>query len=136
MNKKLFSCLNVCLPLTIGLLIYIFFHKTTYINIFFDEYLSLNFTYINENNIFITIIKNWACDFLWAYSLFFALAIILTPFKSKIKLSVILSASISIYLEILQYAHVIAGTFDWCDIFFEIAAITFAVNIIKRSFYL
>ena len=69
-------------------------------------------------------ILNWGCDFLWAYSLNFALALILKPFNRTILLSSLLAFSAGFLFEILQYFGIFSGTYDFFDILSETAAVT------------
>lgn len=132
MDIKLSATLNIFIPLAIGLCIYLFFHNTTIINIFVNTFFVIKPLNCNGQNFFIYFLKCWACDILWAYSLFFALFYILKPFKSRIMFAAMLSIFLSIFVEILQYIQIINGTFDILDITFEITVIIFAVIILKR----
>lgn len=70
----------------------------------------------------IRIMRNWGCDFLFAYALFFALYVTETDTVMAIKYS----AACSIVLELLQLIQVDflkCGTFDMLDIIVEIIAI-------------
>ena len=71
------------------------------------------------------IMRNWGCDFLYAYALFFALY----AGTRRIPVSICYAAMCSIGLELLQLIQVDflkCGTFDIWDILIEIIAICFA----------
>lgn len=133
-KKILFYLINTALPLTAGLIIYLFCYKGTYINTVFSQLFEFELPYFHGYNFIYRFITCWACDILWAYSLTFSLHFCFKDFKNSLLISVVFSALLAIIIEILQLLGVIRGTFDLLDIIFEISAIGFAVIIIKRSF--
>ena len=77
------------------------------------------------------LIKNFAADFLWAYSLFFCLRLTLGDLlKGKYSLTVIiLAAFVSLLVETLQIANWFPGTFDPLDMVVELISVVFALLI-------
>ena len=126
--KKLFWSLNIFVPLIIGLAVYIFFKRGTYIN----SLISLNMGEVPSCFV-IQIIIYWGCDFLWAYSLVFTLYRGLYSLKNGLIYSALSAVLCGIFFELFQYAGYINGTFDFFDIFAEITAVIIAVVIIKKS---
>lgn len=125
-NLTLIS-LNIFLPLTVGLCIYLLFYKGTYINSVLGISLDL------QAKTFLGIIlKSWVCDFLWAYSLANALYFCLFAFEKKILISAILSIVFATAFELFQLFGIVVGTFDILDIIFQIVAVLIAVTLIKR----
>ena len=85
------------------------------------------------------VIKRFACDFLWAYSLFFCLKLVFEdPSKGDHDITVItVTAIAAVILEVIQISGRIPGTFDPWDIVTEMAAIAVALlitKIIERRF--
>ena len=133
-RKNLFLFLNIAIPLLIGLAIYLFCYKNTYINTLFENILKIDFPYIYRDNSFHKCITNWACDILWAYSLTFALFFCFKDFNKPFLITFFVSIVFSVIFECLQLTSIINGTFDIWDIIMELSAILFAVIILKRSF--
>lgn len=127
-KKYLFLILNTIVPLISGLAIYIFMKSGTFIN----TLSGVDFHYIPKT-VFGLFIVNWFCDFLWAYALVFALYIVLSPFKSKLLFSCVISVLLGLILEILQGVNILSGTFDWWDIIIEIVAVIIAMSIINKT---
>lgn len=133
-RKNLFLFANIVTPLFIGLTIYLFCYRNTYINSAFENFLGLSFPYLYFDNIIYQFITCWTCDILWSYALTFSLFFCFKDFKKGLLFSSLLSVSLSIIIEFLQFGGYINGTFDIWDIILEISAIFLAVIIIKRSF--
>lgn len=134
-RKNLFIFLNVAFPLLIGLSIYLFCYKNTYINTFFENYLGINFPYIYRATLLHQFITNWACDILWAYALTFSLYFCFRTFNKSILITSFITVSFAVILECLQLTGIVNGTFDTWDIIMELSAIIIAVIIIKKEFF-
>ena len=83
------------------------------------------------------IIRNFAADFLWTYSMFFCLRLTLgDELSGKYNIIVLLlTAVVSAIIECLQLTDIFSGTFDLLDIVTETAAAVCALfisNMIKR----
>lgn len=126
-KKYLFLIFNTIVPLISGLAIYIFMKSGTFINTF----LEVDFHYIPKTVLGLFIV-NWFCDFLWAYALVFALYTVLSPFKSNLLFSCVISVLLGLILEILQGVNILSGTFDWWDIIIEFVATVTATIILKN----
>ncbi|MBQ4571706.1 MAG: hypothetical protein IJA80_00335 [Clostridia bacterium] len=133
-KKNLFLYANIIIPLFIGLVIYLFCYRNTYINSIFENYLGLSLPYLYFDNIIYHFVTCWACDILWAYSLTFSLYFCFKPFTKPLRVTSVLSILFAVSIEVLQAVQIINGTFDIWDIILEISAISLAVIIIKRSF--
>lgn len=134
-RKNLFLFANILIPLLIGLVIYLFCYKNTYINTTFESFFGFSLPYFYFDNIFHRFITCWACDILWAYSLTFSLFLCFKQFNKKFFITGFISIIFAVILEFLQLTSVINGTFDIWDIIMELSAIIFAVIILKRSFF-
>ena len=132
MKKKFaFYLLNIGIPLVIGLEIYLFCYRTTYINSVFTQVFDFSLPYIYYDNAFHRFITCWACDMFWAYSLTFALYLCFKTFKRPLIIASVTSSLFAIFIELLQINGTINGTFDILDILTEIVAILLAITIIK-----
>ncbi len=132
MKKKfVFYFLNISIPLALGLGIYLFCYKTTYINTAFTDVFGISLPYIYYDNAFHRFITSWACDMLWAYSLTFALYLCFKVFKKPLIITTATSSLFAVTIELLQINGVINGTFDILDIISELLAISLAIIIIK-----
>lgn len=132
-RNSLFA-LNIILPLICGLFIYLTKAEKTYLSDFLSAFRSvlpvIRYPYI---------IRNFACDFLWTYSMFFCFRFTLgDKLKGKHNLTVILlTGVVAIILEAIQLIKTIPGTFDPLDILVELIAIAAAflvTTIIERRF--
>ncbi len=133
MKKKFtFYLLNIGVPLVLGLGIYLFCYKTTYINTAFTDIFGISLPYIYYDNAFHRFITCWACDMLWAYSLTFALYLCFRVFKKPLIITTATSSLFAVTIELLQINGVINGTFDMLDIISELGAIILALLMIKR----
>lgn len=128
MKRKLLTFFfNIFLPLAVGLCIYLFFRKGTYINLVSG--IEFNFALKSGFGVFV---KSWLCDILWSYSLTYSLYLVLCAFEHRILISAIISICVGTVFELLQLLPSVAGTFDILDILFQIAAVLLAVALIKR----
>lgn len=132
-RNSLFA-LNLIIPLICGLFIYLTKAEHSYVASFLSAIRSLlptiRYPYI---------IRNFACDFLWSYSLFFCLRLTLgDSLKGKHNLTVITVTSVvAIILESLQLTNAVPGTFDPLDIVTELLAVAVAfliTSLIERRF--
>ena len=134
LKRKALYAVNVIVPLTAGLLIYLTRSESTYVS---DIYASV-FPRLPVIS-YPVVIKRFACDFLWAYSLFFCLKLVFEdPSKGDHDIKVItVTAIAAVILEVIQISGRIPGTFDPWDIVTEMTAIAVALlitKIIERRF--
>ena len=136
--KRIITLLNCFLPLIFGGGIYAVFRPTSYVSGVFN-----NIGFINRlsdtasqlDGWFISFLKYWFCDFLWAYALAFCLLLVFEKTKHKFIYSIIISVILSVSLETLQFFSIISGTFDWWDLLAELTAVVLAVIIKRRISY-
>ena len=132
-RNSLFA-VNVLFPLICGLFIYLTKAERTYLSDSLSGLCSILPTIRYPQ-----IIGNFACDFLWTYSLFFCLRLTLgDKLKGEYNLTVIaVTCVVAIILETIQLIKTIPGTFDPLDILVELIAIAVAIlvtTIIERRF--
>ncbi len=125
---------NTIIPLIGGFLIYMTKAESTYLSSFLSGFRSLLPTISYPN-----IIRSFACDFLWTYSMFFCFRLTLgDKLKGEHNLTVItVTGVVAIFLEAIQLIKTIPGTFDPLDILVELIAIAVAflvTTIIERRF--
>ena len=131
-KRNCLFAVNIIVPLVFGLFIYLTKTERTYISDFLSVFRSVLPT-INYPNI----IRNYASDFLWTYSMFFCLRLTLgDELKGKHNLTVMaLTGVVAIILESIQLIKAVPGTFDLLDIVAEFIAIAVAyliTHIIER----
>lgn len=129
-KAKLIILLNSFVSLILGGFIYVFLKKGTYISGFLQS-IRVDFYFRTPENLFFSLLKNWACDFLWAYSLAFLMYFILRKFKNGLALSSALTLSLGIIMELLQKTAFVSGTFDLLDLAAEAFAVILSIIIIK-----
>ena len=123
-TKKLLFCVSQSvIGLTFGGIIYVLLGKNTYINRI------LNYNVDIELTPFLSFLRFYFADFLWAYGLCFSLSVILDCKKAAI-ITVLFSA----LYEILQYFNVISGTGVFFDVLVYLAASFIVAFIIKFLF--
>ena len=125
-RKKVLLIINIIVPLLIGLFIYVTKEGNTYISDVFSSVRS-EFGII----CYPLIIRCYACDFLWAYALFFCIRLSLgDSLKGKNNETVLITAGvIAIALELLQLNKRFPGSYDSMDIVVELFAIFIAAVI-------
>jgi hypothetical protein len=131
-KKNYLYALNSIIPLLCGLFIYLTIKEDTFISYALSSLRSL-MPVID----YPTIIRNFAADFLWTYSLFFCLRLTLgDDLCGKYNIIVLLlTAVVAVVIECLQLTNVFPGTFDLLDIFTELTAAfcaLFISNMIER----
>ena len=126
-NNRIFLVCNILIPLTIGAYIYIFWDSDSYFGNFVRSILSISNT-IPDSNI-AQIMRNWGCDFLYAYALLFALYASTRAICVSICYAAVCSVGLEL-LQLLEIEHLKCGTFDIVDIIVEIIAICFAAALI------
>ncbi len=133
-KRNVLFAANIIVPLIIGLFIYLTKADRTYINNALSVFRSWLPTLKYPD-----LIRSFACDFLWAYSLFFCIRLTLgDTIKGKYNLTVItVTCVVAVILETLQLIKGVPGTFDPLDIVTEMIAIAVAfliTLIIERRF--
>ena len=132
-TNKIFLVCNILIPLIVGTYIYIFWDSDSYFGNFVRSVLSISNTAPDSN--IARIMRNWGCDFLYAYALLFALY----ASTRTISVSICYAAACSVGLELLQLIQVDfikCGTFDIVDIVIEIIAIWFAATLISFRYHI
>ena len=123
---KVFIILNLLIPLFLGLFIYLTSRDRT---VLFDmfSFVGIRLQEINYPQI----IRNYACDFLWAYSLYWGVYFwgVFGGWRSLACLTSIVVLPFSLIMELIQIPRSMPGTFDFIDIVTEFCAIGLAVFI-------
>lgn len=135
-QKRWFYFGNTAIPLGIGTAIYVLFRPDTYLarwgNGFFHAYTKDISGVIRrmENTVpvLVSFLRNFTSDMLWAYALFFAVSFIERGWKAVVD-TMLFAAGI----EAFQGWGIMAGTFDWWDIWLEWLAIAVAWQVEKQN---
>lgn len=105
-------CANIAVPLIIGATIYILSNDSTLISHWVRFVCPVQIPVVHP----LPFIRNWGCDFLWAYSLAFSL-LLFWPQSPQPRCTPVYTAIIlSVVMEMLQLAVPAWCTFDWGDI--------------------
>ena len=131
-KKNHLYALNSIIPLLCGLFIYMTIKEDTLISHWLSSLRPL-MPIID----YPLMIRNFAADFLWAYSMFFCLRLTLGDgLSGRYNIIVLLlTAAVAVIIECLQLTYVFSGTFDMLDIVTEISAAVcalFVSNMIER----
>ena len=126
LRNKTFILINLCIPLILGLFIYLTSRNRT---VLCDMFSSIGVE-LNSIN-YPEYIRNYGCDFLWAYSLYWGVYFwgILGEWKSVASLAGLVVIPFAITMELIQISKNLPGTFDVLDIGVVIFAIGLAVII-------
>ncbi len=131
-KKNHLYALNSIIPLFCGLFIYMTVKEETLISHSLSS-LRLLMPIIE----YPYIIRNFAADFLWAYSLFFCLRLTLgNELSGRYNIiALLLTTAVAVIMECIQLPDVFSGTFDLLDIVTESTAAVCALlisNMIER----
>lgn len=135
-KRRLFTALNILLPLIAGVMVYIFIQKNTHLENVLVGIFAVDFKPLIWSGWTYTFTICWLCDVLWAYSLTFSLWAVLCPWKNAVLFSVVLAFVAGVSFELLQFFEVMSGTFDIFDIILELMAASLAAVVIKRRKYI
>lgn len=114
-----------------GYIIYVFLRGDTIISRFTENLIGIKFAHNEKNDFPVYVIKNWGCDFLWAYSFTSALLYFLRHGNRRFFTASAICIICGTVLELMQKCNILSGTFDVGDIFVEAAAAVVAAITIK-----
>ncbi len=117
--------LNSLIALLLGGVIYTLFRPDTYIYLWVHTLLPLP-TFDFPATVFVSVLKGYLVDALWAYALTFALCVVIKPISAGV-----LSVAMGVVWEVCQLCDICSGTFDCLDILMYLTASVIAVLIIK-----
>lgn len=127
-TTDIFLICNILIPLIIGAYIYIFVDNDSYFGNFIRGFFDVTMFEFNSN--IVNILRNWGCDFLFAYALLFALYMNTKVLCISISYTAVCSVGLEL-LQLIQIDFLKCGTFDVIDIIVEIAAICFGATFIS-----
>ena len=123
---------NVALPLAIGALIYCLADSDVmFVQWLFPGIKSWLSSEITDNTV-IRVLRNYGCDFLWAYALIGSVIWILRDEYRWFAASLVSSFVFEVFIEFLQKKQIIRGYFDICDILIELIANLLVIYIWSR----
>lgn len=123
----IFLMCNVFIPLAIGAYVYIYMDGDSYFGNFVRSLFPIPIFRFNSN--LGKIMRNWGCDFLFAYALLFALYGCTGVLPVSIRYTAVCSIGLEL-LQLIQVDFLKCGTFDVVDIIVEIIAICFGATFI------
>lgn len=132
MNYKLFCIINSVGALVSGLFVYLFFREQTYLHTWLDLFVEFpNWSCVDF--IGADFIRYYFPDYLWGYSLSFALCCFMNTKKARILLPAVMTFVLGCAWELAQGVGWISGTGDLIDVLMYLTAgITVAmINIFK-----
>lgn len=131
LRRQFFYISNVFIPLVFGLLLYLIFQKDAFVSIVVNFlFPSLSLPAIDIPVIFERILRNYAADALWSYSLTFAFVFVIGYERKRLHISAIVCFTFEIFMEYLQRIEVLNGTFDFFDILVELISTCVATILI------
>lgn len=123
---------NILFPLLCGLYLYLTLRSDAYITLFISRFVSLpQFPYAFFSCGAIDFLRNFASDMLWAYSLGYAVVLVVGHSRNNLLFSLSLCMGFEVLVEVLQKTGVFHGTFDFLDILFEALSISLALFLIN-----
>lgn len=128
-KRSFFYFVHIVLPIAFGFCIYLFFRDATLMTAWLKRTLSISKVFIPDS-VFSVFALFYFPDFLWAYSLTFAIALVLPSASTRHIPILILSGGVEFAVEMLQKIGIINGTFDFLDFLVEVAASTLALRLI------
>ena len=122
----------VLFPLLLGSIIYYLFCPGVAFVKKIDAIVGVGIHFrITYSNWIISLIRNYLLDFLWAYSLTWALFLLCDNKKYLIVFTVIFPCALGLLFELMQKTKMVHGTADVFDVVAEIIGIVVANTIIK-----
>lgn len=126
LRSKHFIISNIIIPLLVGLFIYLTSRNRTVLYDMFS-YIGIRLQPINYPQF----LRNYGCDFLWAYSLYWGVYFwgLFGGWQSLAIVAGIVVIPFALIMEFIQIPKSMPGTFDVFDIGIEVLAIGLAVII-------
>ena len=125
---------NIVVPLLLGLMIYLFYRRDSYLFDIARKVLYLPADVPAYLPAWLELFtRNFVADILWAYSLAFAVSAAIREWTSHKWVVFAICIGFVVFVEWLQYIKVFHGTFDIIDILLEAGAVALAILIITKS---
>ena len=133
-SHLLFFIINTLLPLILGTIVYLSLKPNAYISSIIYKWLPFHISISPfEKNILTIFIHGYFCDMLWAYAFMITLCFS-SAYQTNLKAYIVIACIIfESLIELLQYLHIISGTFDLWDIILEILMNLLAIVIWKYN---
>lgn len=119
-RDAVFLICNILFPLAMGAYIYVCWDTDSYFGNWVRSFLTI--PQIDMDTDIMRIMRNWGCDFLFAYAVFFALYASEKNTAVSMKYAAICSVGLE-FLQLIQVDFLKCGTFDIVDMFIELMAI-------------
>lgn len=132
-NTTIFYALNIIIPIILGFAFYIYFTPYALISRLFFMIFGIEHGIVFRFHGYVgQFLANYAADMLWAYALAFSVSALFRNHIEGFNLSAVVCISFEVMIELLQYANVFYGSFDWLDITFEALMSLVALFIIEK----
>lgn len=125
LQKNKIIILNALIPLVFGVYIYLKTGRGSMFETWVQKVFSFELDSSGTYSLAWVILRNWGCDFLWAYSLYWMLFLLLNRFTLGRYYSLFIVIFFSVLIELMQLIKVenmYFGTFDFIDIIVEMIA--------------
>lgn len=129
MSKKRTNLILCISSLIVGGFLYIILRPTTYVAQIFNSITIINSIQNKLSILDLNFCKYYLPDYLWSFSLCCGLVSIFNPQKTGLLICATLTFMCGSTWELLQYANVLSGTFDFWDILMYLIAVVFTVLI-------
>lgn len=127
----MWGLMNIALPMFLGTVFYYLFCPNVWFVKMIDTVFNWNFHLPIPKSIVFSFIRNYLMDMLWAYSYTSTLRMMLSPICKATWLQVLIAIILCVLFEVIQLFEGFHGTFDFLDIFFEIAAVLLSFLCVK-----
>lgn len=127
----MFYVVNILVPLSLGLIIYLVLRPDSYVSRFLNHYIHLHTnvaSFLPEG--FQRFLKYYVADILWSYSLCFAIMASLNHSQKELIVGFFICVGFETIIEVLQIPSAFPGTFDPVDILFECLSNAVALSVI------
>lgn len=132
-RRTILFLINICIPLVVGLFIYLIYDADTYVTGFFHSLFGKSKGIYIRDGITRQIIRNYLADGCWAYALTFSVMFFMEKKESNLIIGGLVCFAFSLLMEVCQNSRIIHGTFDVFDIVIEAVFIVLALTIIKKE---
>lgn len=130
MNKR-FLIVNCLAGLLIGTLFYCLYDNTTIVTSVIYSLLDIDKAILCVGNSFLYYIRIYGLDLIWAYSMWFGVAVASFGFSKRVLISSLTTIVSGICIEMFQLFRLSSGTADLYDVFIEVLGVIIAIIVYK-----
>lgn len=130
--KNRFLVVHCLVSLFLGIIFYCLYDNTTVVTSAFYSMIGVENHILDINSPILYYIRLYGLDLIWAYSMWFGVALACFGFNERIIISTIITIACGTFLEILQLFNIIYGTADIFDVLSESLGVVIAILIYKK----